>query len=739
MLTGVGNVGNKPETAVEIESTSNGSSERRRFGLFEVDVRAGELRRQGIKVKLQEQPFQILVHLLESAGEVVTRDELRQRLWPADTFVDFDHSLNAAIRRLRDALGDNAENPRFIETVARRGYRFLAPVSIDSARLNGIRAVTTSPAVTSSSSLRGIWWIAGAIAAVLLVGLGVFLGSRLQHREAAPLRMTHLTANPADDPVHAAAVSRDGKYLAYSDEEGFYLRQIETGETHSVALPAGMLATAVSWLPDGAHMIVNLRDASELSGLWELSAFGGELRKVLDDGELPAVSPDGRQLAFVAGKALRQRIWLANVDGTQLREVVGQDGDLFGGIAWSPDSRKIAYTTAKFGYGAGVEASIKALAVNDAQPKAATVLSVVDLQGPLSWGSDGRLIYGLAESRPRQMDSNLWAIKLDKNSKPEGPPERLSNDQGNIFTVSSSGDSKRIIYVKGVPEPDVYVARLDPAGSLGEPQRLTLDDREDLPFDWTADSRQVIFMSNRTGNFSIYKQALGQTVPDLLVAGTDQLEHPRLSPDGSQLLYVSYPNWGDNSYQVPLMRVPVTGGPPRQIVKANWINNHQCSRAPASICVYSVLEKNEIMFFKFDPVAGQPSLIYDIKDDLTQIYNWSLSPDGSTLAIARGKFGEGEDRVHLVSLNGGPERWLQIRGWPGLDSLDWAADSKSIWAVSAGGRENSLLNINLLGSVRVVWHPKKLRVGWAIPSRDGKSLALHVNSMSANVLMLERP
>src|SRR5579871_6344009 len=99
------------------------------FGTFEVDLRAGELRRNGSRVKLQEQPFQVLTVLLEQPGEVVSRDELQKRLWPADTFVDFDHSLNAAIRRLRDALGDSAENPTFVETVARRGYRFLAPVS----------------------------------------------------------------------------------------------------------------------------------------------------------------------------------------------------------------------------------------------------------------------------------------------------------------------------------------------------------------------------------------------------------------------------------------------------------------------------------------------------------------------------------------------------------------------------------------------------------------------------------
>ena len=100
-----------------------------RFGVFEMDPEQRELRRSGLKVKLQDQPFQLLAVLLERAGELVTREQLRSELWPADTFVDFDHSLNAAIKRLRDALGDDPENPRFIETVPRRGYRFLADIS----------------------------------------------------------------------------------------------------------------------------------------------------------------------------------------------------------------------------------------------------------------------------------------------------------------------------------------------------------------------------------------------------------------------------------------------------------------------------------------------------------------------------------------------------------------------------------------------------------------------------------
>src|SRR5712692_4067554 len=119
---------------------------RLRFGVFELDPRAGELRKHGLRVRLQEQPFQILAMLLEHPGEVVTREELQKKLWPADTFVDFDHGLNKAISKIREALRDSAESPRFVETVARRGYRFLAEVKVaDAAPVRSPELATQAP------------------------------------------------------------------------------------------------------------------------------------------------------------------------------------------------------------------------------------------------------------------------------------------------------------------------------------------------------------------------------------------------------------------------------------------------------------------------------------------------------------------------------------------------------------------------------------------------------------------
>jgi len=155
------------------ENVANGVM---RFGIFEADLRAGELRRNGSKIKLQDQPFQLLALLLERPGEVVTREELRGKLWPADTFVDFDHGLNAAVKRLRGALGDSAENPRFIETLSRRGYRFLVPV-------NGM-----AQECTPIPRRRRHWRI--ALAAAILFLVGIVAGWQAGHHSAAAVRFT---------------------------------------------------------------------------------------------------------------------------------------------------------------------------------------------------------------------------------------------------------------------------------------------------------------------------------------------------------------------------------------------------------------------------------------------------------------------------------------------------------------------------------------------------------------------
>src|SRR5205085_2025432 len=143
-----------------------------RFGVFEVDLASGELRKQGVRIKLQEQPFQALVALIERPGEVLTREELQKRLWPADTTVDFDRGLNKAIARVRDALGDDADNPRFIETLPSRGYRFLSQAGPAFSPVTEIRSSPASAPPVAPR--RRLPWIAGGLAVAILATIGVY-------------------------------------------------------------------------------------------------------------------------------------------------------------------------------------------------------------------------------------------------------------------------------------------------------------------------------------------------------------------------------------------------------------------------------------------------------------------------------------------------------------------------------------------------------------------------------------
>src|SRR4051812_2893569 len=167
------------------------------FGVFEVDLRAGELRKHGVRVRLQEQPFQILTMLLERPGETVTREELRSRLWAAETFVDFDHGVNKAVNRIRDVLGDSASSPRFVETVARRGYRFIADVAVAEGVLSARREIASGEggsrqderalsvaAPPSSRPLRR--WYPWTITAVALALASIVVALALRSRGLQP-------------------------------------------------------------------------------------------------------------------------------------------------------------------------------------------------------------------------------------------------------------------------------------------------------------------------------------------------------------------------------------------------------------------------------------------------------------------------------------------------------------------------------------------------------------------------
>jgi DNA-binding winged helix-turn-helix (wHTH) protein len=328
----------------------NSSASIVRFGTFELDLQAGELRHAGQKVKLQEQPFQVLATLLEHPGKIVTREELRSKLWPEDTFVGFDHSLNAAIKRLRDALAESADAPVYIETLARRGYRFIAPVN-GSSPSSGTE-IAPLPEPSKSLFLTHRILIA-CLALVIIVSL-VWAAWRLPSRHTDIIERK-LTSNSSENSVSSVAVSPDGKYLAYSDNTGVYLKLISTGETHRVPLPPDFSARVDDWFPDGSHLLVTRQEQVEGASLWSISVFGGSPRHLADDASGGSLSPDGSRIAFCRGY-LRlsfgglcgQEEWVMRSDGTEGVKVAAAKSEasvvsVVGVPTWSPDGESIAY------------------------------------------------------------------------------------------------------------------------------------------------------------------------------------------------------------------------------------------------------------------------------------------------------------------------------------------------------------------------------------------------------------
>ncbi len=210
-----------------------------RFGVFEVKVRAGELRKQGVRIKLQEQPFHVLTVLLQRPGEVVTREELRNQNWPVDTFVDFDNSLNTAINKLREALGDSADNPRFIETLPRRGYRFIAPVTNVDGTTRG-----TAAGVSAGVPLRSRKIVVTAAIALLAAGIAgglLWRARQVRHLTEKDTIVLGDFANSTGDAVFDGTL-REG--LSVELEQSPFLSLLSEGGIHQTLRMMGQPANA---------------------------------------------------------------------------------------------------------------------------------------------------------------------------------------------------------------------------------------------------------------------------------------------------------------------------------------------------------------------------------------------------------------------------------------------------------------------------------------------------------------
>ncbi|HXT27097.1 MAG TPA: winged helix-turn-helix domain-containing protein [Candidatus Eisenbacteria bacterium] len=717
------------------------------FGVYEVDPRAGELRRNGIKVKIQEQPYQVLSLLLERPGEVITREELKRRLWPADTFVDFDHSLNAAIKRLRDVLRDSADNPRFVETLARRGYRFLAPVT--GSLPSGVSPALPVPHMAPRSRNRARWIAAIVVLAGACISVGFHIGNRAARAEVP--REVRLTANSPDVPVYRAAISPDARLLAYTDPRGLFLREIAREDSHQLWLPPGLKPSVVSWFPDGSHLLVGGIQADETPSIWNVSILGGPSHKISDETDSGTVSPDGTRIAALRGngKLNSSELWLMNADGSQPRKLLDIAG-YSNSLTWSPSGTRLAYMKAS--YWPGYKEEVQIETIDLATGKTNTAFSDDRIGGGLVWSRDGRLFFGRVD-QDSNIKSDIWSLRVD---------ERTGEARGNIGRLTSgpdwkprpevSADGKQMVFLRNNIAPTVYLAQVDPkTKSLDQLERLTLDESVSRPYEWTPDGTALLYISNRDGEFHIFRQRLGAASPELLVDGHDNPNIMRLNPDGTRILYMSEASRagrtgaspvehtaGFDSEKVRVMSAPVSGGVGKFVLEADGMNNFQCARAPSTFCLFSRFTKDALAFVQFDSATGEMKDLFQTNDSGWQSYNWTLSPDGKLLALCKDARVSLDAEVRLIPTDGGAERKIHLNEWIGISAIDWAADGKSFWAsATLRGETHALVNIDMHGDIKPVLQDGKPYVGWGIQSRDGKHLAIWQATGGSNVWMLE--
>src|SRR5215472_8395478 len=327
-----------------------GTSQVIRFATFEVDLQAQELRKAGVKLKLPGQPFQVLSILLDRPGEVITREDLQKRLWP-DTFVDVDHNLNSAINKIREVLGDSSENPRFVETLPRRGYRFIAPITVNGAAATAEAHTPENRSTRGSEStaIRKLHALA-LLGAVILLGAGGLWIYKRRETPAAPPQRT-LTRITFDEGLQNEPTwSPDGRYIAYSSDRGgkfdIWVQQVSGGDPVQITKGPGH-HWQPDWSPDGKYIAYRSEEGN--GGIYIVPALGGAglERKISSFGYFPRWSPDSSQILFLSkelGSGLSSDVYVVRPDESSPRRVQAELTQEMWAVSavWHPDGKKIS-------------------------------------------------------------------------------------------------------------------------------------------------------------------------------------------------------------------------------------------------------------------------------------------------------------------------------------------------------------------------------------------------------------
>lgn len=560
----------------------------------------------------------------------------------------------------------------------------------------------------------------GVAAATVALAAGAAVSSRSRPASTAPLIARRLTANTPELPVQAAAISPDGKWIAYSDALGIHLRDTATGITRLLPRTAGHLVT--HWMPGSASLLATVQNGSSVISV-NVPLSGGPPAWVSGSW---TPSPGGMRRAMCPPGA--QRVIAEKMDGTDPREIWSAAANRsLDDFAWSPDAGEIAVLSS------GGSGSLLEVVDVGSGSKSVVVGSRNKLRiGGLAWVARDRIVFSADErTGANSYNSNLWDARLNARREPApgGLRQLTAWTDFPIQPGSLTTDGKRLVFVRKFAQRDVYVAAVDAARrQIAIPRRLTLDLGDDYPTAWTRDSKSVILTSDRSGNMRIFRQDLERQDAEPLVNWPEKQILPRMAADGRSVLFCGMV---PKDRTCRLMRAPLSGGKAVPVDTIPRIADFRCS--PAGACSVAQMRGDGPghIIYALDPERGKGREIYRENDPDSGTPD--ISPDGKTLATVSGT------NIVLRSFSTGTiVRRIQVRGATQLVTLDYAPDGKGFYSGELLRTEARQLYVDLTGRATVLWIQPGRSVVWGVPAPDGRTLALLLYTTDANVYMVDK-